>query len=111
MRISDWSSDVCSSDLDEAGDYERAIINAADCLHPGADSGSEDNEIKRRSNHRRGQAGPKRPPEASQFEPVNGKNAAKIEAGHACAPPGACTRLTKMSSSEDRKSTRLNSSH
>src|SRR3546814_8760410 len=37
---------------DEAGDYERAIINAADCLHPGADSGSEDNEIKRRSNHR-----------------------------------------------------------
>src|SRR3546814_4310129 len=77
---------------DEAGDYERAIINAADCLHPGADSRSEDNEIKRRSNHRRGQAGPKRSPETSQFEPVDGENAAKIEAGHDCATPGACTR-------------------
>src|SRR3546814_8151583 len=26
MRISDWSSDVCSSDLANAGDYRRAIM-------------------------------------------------------------------------------------
>src|SRR3546814_18691056 len=32
MRISDWSSDVCSSDLIKSGD-ERAVGGEADCRH------------------------------------------------------------------------------
>src|SRR3546814_19849128 len=34
MRISDWSSDVCSSDLVDTGDY-IVIINAADIVVTG----------------------------------------------------------------------------
>src|SRR3546814_18075253 len=32
MRISDWSSDVCSSDLLLAGDHQLAVLDAGDQL-------------------------------------------------------------------------------
>src|SRR3546814_12967293 len=37
MRISDWSSDVCSSDLDEPGAYDREVVLVLDDWLDGED--------------------------------------------------------------------------
>src|SRR3546814_17145597 len=39
MRISDWSSDVCSSDLRQAGAFLRGHAHAGDGKHQGNDGG------------------------------------------------------------------------
>src|SRR3546814_12876610 len=44
MRISDWSSDVCSSDLDQAGG-EEADHNEAEDHHQQAESGHRERQV------------------------------------------------------------------
>src|SRR3546814_19809779 len=46
MRISDWSSDVCSSDLDAAADLD-GLVDAADvvAIGPGLGQGAWGNEL------------------------------------------------------------------
>src|SRR3546814_14862335 len=57
MRISDWSSDVCSSDLDRAGD-DGGRHQQADARRPGArrDQGAEEKPVQGRSRLRVGVA-------------------------------------------------------
>src|SRR3546814_6790080 len=72
MRISDWSSDVCSSDL-----------------------------IERGGDHRHQQAGPEGAAKARHFERIDGADTANVR-DHAArsSPFGSRTNPTKISSSE-----------
>src|SRR3546814_1486682 len=53
MRISDWSSDVCSSDLVAAAGAERVLHRAAGHLQRRADVEAAGDVAGRRADHRR----------------------------------------------------------
>src|SRR3546814_21129924 len=55
MRISDWSSDVCSSDLHGAGDQLLAGARGAEDQHAGIERGNASNQVADLA-HRRGTA-------------------------------------------------------
>src|SRR3546814_3801458 len=102
MRISDWSSDVCSSDLHhQSGDDEGAIGNVADLGHPAADRRAEDDEIERGGDHRHQQAGPEGAAKARHFERIDGADTANVR-DHAArsSPFGSRTNPTKIRSEE-----------
>src|SRR3546814_4942818 len=105
MRISDWSSDVCSSDLDEEApdphrDAEQTIVEGRGRRQPG--------EGRAIVSHARGEGIEdlretmrplvERPREASRQHRGDGGEAEDDQRQH-----GNCE--------QDRKSTRLNSSH
>src|SRR3546814_3897168 len=102
MRISDWSSDVCSSDLQGPGSEDRR--NAA-----GAGQGGRAAQVPRRDLQPRRQAArPARRPEA-----VLRRGAADARAQpdrrRADGNPGVRRCDRGRDQEEDRKSTRLNS--
>src|SRR3546814_9481108 len=83
MRISDWSSDVCSSDLAQIGKFAdldrraeraRAQFELQPFLGIARDrlDDADDREIERRERNRRGDGNAHQPPEtqAPAFEPV-----------------------------------------
>src|SRR3546814_1376133 len=86
MRISDWSSDVCSSDLP----------TAADALCARADGGRGESDA--------GRAGASREHADAEFPVSVG---AVIPTRGRCKPTPISVRVERR----DRKSTRLNSSH
>src|SRR3546814_12179065 len=58
MRISDWSSDVCSSDLDAEDRAERLpLLCFRRAPEPGGDQGDEEREEAEREGGERGEAG------------------------------------------------------
>src|SRR3546814_2006346 len=98
MRISDWSSDVCSSDLRSGRD--RAVVERVVAAHPARRIGAE----------------------LARLALVGQLAAARTVAGRPAphilvitAPAhrigGAVAALGKRGAAADRKSTRLNSSH
>src|SRR3546814_7743661 len=104
MRISDWSSDVCSSDLHAPIDQDRAIAHAADRAAPGIGDRPDRGDVR-------------------QILIVIGvyRHAVGIGApgtidrsavGHAAAADQAHAVVAFAGDrAADRKSTRLNSSH
>src|SRR3546814_7075449 len=125
MRISDWSSDVCSSDLD--GDGERGSGSGKGRLHErlrgthGEESGwgfgEKDASCRRNST-------PAAPGGDATLSPAHGPIGGQHTPPLACPAPirrnevveGESARplrfaLKKTGAEGDRKSTRLNSSH
>src|SRR3546814_3429417 len=114
MRISDWSSDVCSSDLgerwrDDAPDpprigqsFWRAFRGAEEC----AGTHRSGDEISRRAlwpqNGVRGKSEARLWREGADADDAHGQ---------CCAGPSGMGRRAELSAEIDRKSTRLNSSH
>src|SRR3546814_10696454 len=98
MRISDWSSDVCSSDLVAARMENAALAAAAPIATPGpARLAIPDLPARPGAPH---------PPADDADTPdntVSNENPADIET--------ASLRMHGPTDAEDRKSTRLNSSH
>src|SRR3546814_3664422 len=91
MRISDWSSDVCSSDLTDRTDgADRAKTHAH----------SADRHARRQVLLGRRRSGTVPWPEVWRLRPVHVPAAADVSAV-----------LQSQSQGRDRKSTRLNSSH
>src|SRR3546814_8991935 len=98
MRISDWSSDVCSSDLVVIDAFERGAIDA---MRDGGDLLDRDIACI-------GQENPSDPPIPGIVAALD--QAERLEPRHerADADLAAFQRPRKLG---DRKSTRLNSSH
>src|SRR3546814_3551205 len=97
MRIFDWSSDVCSSDLGDPGVQRKAVDRVEQLdLHVGdrPDEGGDDDEGER---------------QVLALQPRLAGDDGNAEEGdqHAEGAPPAELVLEE----EDRKSTRLNSSH
>src|SRR3546814_9537623 len=103
MRISDWSSDVCSSDLGHVRRVAAAGHGAADGLGDGADVVRGGAAAEPDVAHVELQAGAC---EVRAFVAVAGEG---IERGRERAIPGN-TGAGRIGQG-DRKSTRLNSSH
>src|SRR3546814_1251566 len=110
MRISDWSSDVCSSDLDPGvawgtGERDQPVLGKR--LDLGPERGEMDAAIDR---ERGDAAGPRllREQRPSPLEGELRETAARIDA-HQPGCAGGDARLGVEH--PDRKSTRLNSSH
>src|SRR3546814_5584347 len=110
MRISDWSSDVCSSDLDLALRLALDIDGAVLVGEPADERGGPDLRLRHEGR-------PRRAAEREDIEPAHmiGDEqhvAPKPRAGGADAqardPAGG---VEKGHDHRDRKSTRLNSSH
>src|SRR3546814_2773391 len=100
MRISDWSSDVCSADL--------ALIDAADRQRHEIDDEADDDEPEMHRDHRRPRPAPPGDPRHHVIDCA--------EQGERQEGVGAEMRVTdgelgEMRDLIDRKSTRLNSSH
>src|SRR3546814_7456977 len=108
MRISDWSSDVCSSDLNDAllaAPFSRQpIVYLAD----GAARLANEFRLMR-------QACARKPIAPATFPPANSKLSEKASSRLSSDNAGEewCTRSDSNArpSDSDRKSTRLNSSH
>src|SRR3546814_9168989 len=101
MRISDWSSDVCSSDLADGGKalaMSAAVLPLHEQALGGSDQGSEPAiEPGRRSGAQPG--GAFLPHRHGHLRHFGGRGSGAREIGE------------DMAEDEDRKSTRLNSSH
>src|SRR3546814_7237318 len=94
MRISDWSSDVCSSDLEHRGDQVRVAQHAEVEVDLGAlQDGPAEGQRCQRGDGRGEQAGP------HQDASVDGGCLVEL-----IAP-------TSQIAAQDRQSTRLNSRH
>src|SRR3546814_1166561 len=113
LRISDWSSDVCSSDLDHSDLPDRAqcdILGEAVDLRGGA-LGEEDvaQGLRLRSGNEL------REQRAflllSLVDRQFGRGLHRLNAGLGCLEPSDLTSILRGERLEDRKSTRLNSSH
>ena len=78
---------------DEPRHDEGGVADVVDADHARTDRRAEDDEIKRRRQHRRDDALHQRAPRARHLELVDGEDRVAVHAGW-------CTRLTKMSSSE-----------
>src|SRR3546814_3346082 len=118
MRISDWSSDVCSSDLQRAADLTEDFERLFSFREPSACPSGAD--------HQEG-AGPyaRDLPLALDLVPSGVKRAIIMhdvisslrlvihfqEADRASFPAAVNYRMQRLSMAGDRKSTRLNSSH
>src|SRR3546814_6071137 len=111
MRISDWSSDVCSSDLQMVKDAERfaeedkkkreaaeAKNNAESLIHTTEQQLSEHGD--------KVDAGLK-----SEIETAIAATRSAVEGGDAEAMKAKAQELAQIAMKLDRKSTRLNSSH
>src|SRR3546814_7117389 len=110
MRISDWSSDVCSSDLDDVCFFGVRFVRRDDVIaslpdkrrqylaHPGIvlirQQATKGTNIAYRIRHRR-----------KQREGIDHFILPSLDQGHARHNTAAATQV------RDRKSTRLNSSH
>src|SRR3546814_8769667 len=98
MRISDWSSDVCSSDLYLGGCRESGIHqihHAVDAVHPGLPD--EQRIAAQRAQHLDVVGGLDAEPAAGELRPRE--------------EVGAEPKTGALVERQDRKSTRLNSSH
>src|SRR3546814_5148056 len=98
MRISDWSSDVCSSDLEGRGELDRAFGALLMALRLELVAG-----IFARGRHA-GEAG--EPAGAAEAELDHRLELVDVDPADPAAIPARLDRRL-----EDRKSTRLNSSH
>src|SRR3546814_9629385 len=97
LRISDWSSDVCSSDLQSRGVGVRALVAAIPCCE-GALSVGERHGVRR----------PAEADPVHRADPVpDGHRVFLVRRGR--PPQSVQARLSKAM--YDRKSTRLYSSH
>src|SRR3546814_2931356 len=105
MRISDWSSDVCSSDLQEPGDdaEQRRHRDAPD---PQPDAGAD--AFHRHADHASGeQAAHHKAHAVGRLVEIATRGGRK----HPGETPLVKPWLYGDEHAEDRKSTRLNSSH
>src|SRR3546814_10834002 len=93
MRISDWSSDVCSSDLQLRGQHRMAELKA-DLAGRKADFDIALGLVE-------------------QFADFTDAFARHDDVGHRRGTVGACDRIAReeVAVGRDRRSTRLNSSH
>src|SRR3546814_8696881 len=116
VRISDWSSDVCSSDLDIVPDVDgyRGRGGIANCVESGSIGENALRELKLRdieqSGRRRFGLGCGR----RERQGADGKKQQGDEATHRYLPKfgeWAAVSVAAKHRSGDRKSTRLNSSH
>src|SRR3546814_9520291 len=112
MRISDWSSDVCSSDLPELGEMVVAAIVAVpgaepseEALRAGLQGVLSSYKIPRRIVFISADDVPRTATGKIKLSEVARTIAARI--GHGAAAAGSHAR----SATADRKSPRLNSSH
>src|SRR3546814_8941547 len=97
MRISDWSSDVCSSDLEDADRPVDLPLQGADCpVHAGVILVRAVAEV---------QAEGVRARQEQAFQRV------RRRAGRSDGGDDLRTAVTTHGAPADRKSTRLNSSH
>src|SRR3546814_8427377 len=103
MRISDWSSDVCSSDLTDLGHTRRMLGHHADCI-----AGMRPwQALARREEHQL-------PAQASEFYSQLGRcqhQAGQYDAARLMFKRSLALRRDPLQNEADRKSTRLNSSH
>src|SRR3546814_8953017 len=102
MRISDWSSDVCSSDLDE-----QIVVILRGARAPEDQRREEQPDADERDRPLRPCLGAR--DERKRAEQRNGKTADDIADGERTRSP--LNRGQPAIDGEDRKSTRLNSSH
>src|SRR3546814_8494268 len=102
MRISDWSSDVCSSDLALAEPAEIAAVMAA--------FGAETHQEARQRAVAHGDAeilgGVEEPAQPRGIEGQDGGDGGVVQ-----GKDGIQLVLAQVADDKDRKSTRLNSSH
>src|SRR3546814_9305999 len=134
MRISDWSSDVCSSDLKERGRQRAYIVEGEDGryhlpeiepfaqnphqqrdLEPDEEADGEDDRVKRYPemvDHREQQEERGRRASADQRdEQLDPDEQPQGVAPHIARAPAADAHGEEIAADEDRKSTRLTSSH
>src|SRR3546814_10057601 len=119
MRISDWSSDVCSSDLFDALDYQGVFTPPSlkgTLEYPGLGGGINWGSVSVDPVHRRMivnlQTAPftiKLVPRAQYKGAMNGGDLVAV--GPQAGTPYVVVRGPFLSPLKDRKSTRLNSSH
>src|SRR3546814_3931815 len=113
MRISDWSSDVCSSDLDMQRDFllppgpthgavAKLFIRGADDIGTGRRRRTPASEIARAQGARR-----------AGFRDHRIDAVRRADIGFDSAPPADAVEIVEqqVGAARDRKSTRLNSSH
>src|SRR3546814_8939252 len=104
MRISDWSSDVCSSDLDRGNAFEAEVAATIDA-HELLDYAPEMAWLKPRVSGRS-------PWTVALSIATTGPRAASAgAAGTDAQPPTRLRMQSNLVGTRDRKSTRLNSSH
>src|SRR3546814_6538056 len=125
MRISDWSSDVCSSDLAVRGDVRRHVFHVArrvrrrwGCAAAAAGSGGALRLPCKRQQQQPAQSpnAASRPRSSAALVTPNHTttphhSASSCSPSHACASGGSLARGSASWTTADRKSTRLNSSH
>ena len=70
----------------QPGDDEAAVVDAVDLAHAAADRGAEHDEIERGGDHRHGEPGPQRPPEAVHLELVDRPDPAPVHAADPARP-------------------------
>src|SRR3546814_9399850 len=105
MRISDWSSDVCSSDLDLSTEHSRSLALSIARLAAFADPTADEYRI-----------GVARELLATDHASFALRELQKIESGSPFASAATDVRIAAVLATgdedrADRKSTRLNSSH
>src|SRR3546814_6359890 len=105
MRISDWSSDVCSSDLAEPEPATRQVEPAPQILHGNADLA----ETEPTPPAPEQPVAAERQPEPEPETPAAAAAPAAVETEVVPAPE--VIPETPAATTTDRKSTRLNSSH
>src|SRR3546814_7326256 len=99
MRISDWSSDVCSSDLRDVVDLDKAVLRALADQVEGKQRAIA--RIDPGQRHRYGRLPRVRiADEGDARRKIDGAVRLKVE-----------ERIGQVEPAQDRKSTRLNSSH
>src|SRR3546814_6287846 len=115
MRISDWSSDVCSSDLDNepVEDCHTCKADEADRRgHREVDPGEREGEYPASKAERHGKEHRGRAPKGTKCHVEQQKDAREAERHHDRESlRGRLQAFELAAPFEDRKSTRLNSSH
>src|SRR3546814_8391000 len=108
MRISDWSSDVCSSDLAKTASHEYRppmsdlVVHSTPEFDPGYNV---------RTTLLRAAFGPEKPPPDIHLRLITWSRAAATNTLKAVATDLKIVEAFQASRYRDRKSTRLNSSH
>src|SRR3546814_3308857 len=110
MRISDWSSDVCSSDLDRGPEIAATLAQTRIAIQQAGDAAEQIGQLAGTTNDILDKEGRPLMADLRKTVATAQRSMENLDAAISEVQPG----LHKFSTStmpEDRKSTRLNSSH